>query len=140
MNMKSTLIFLLLGIILYQPCLAADFVLIVNKANPVSTLSKRDAKNIFLGKKTTWGNGESIVVAIQKAEPTSAAFTKAVVNKSSQQFLNYWRKALFTGAGILPTNLDDNAVVKKFVASEEWAISYISSASLDDTVRKVEIR
>lgn len=139
MKLKCTITAFCLMVVTCYPCLAEDFVLIVNKSNPQSTLSKRDARYIFLGKKKTWPHGRAIVVSVQKDIDTKSSFTKEIVNKSPQQYQVYWKKILFTGSGIPPITLENNAEVKDFVASDEKAIGYIDRSALDNSVKELEI-
>ncbi|PLX81939.1 MAG: ABC transporter substrate-binding protein [Desulfuromonas sp.] len=130
----------LLGMALGDPSQAADYVVINHRENPVSTLSAQEAKNIFLGKKSTWPEGEAITVFLQGQTAVNGSFTRGVVKKTPEQFFTYWRKALFSGTGIPPKCLAEDRAMKKSVASTPGAIGYISPEALDDTVKVVEIR
>ncbi len=119
---------------------ADDFALIVNQANPESSLSQAEAKSIFLGKKTSWPSGVAVLPVLQEGSPVHQGFTKAIVGKSPRQFSNYWKKALFTGTGITPRSLNGDSEVMAFVAANEGAIGYVSAAAVDDSVKRLEIR
>ena len=41
-------------------CYAGDFVVIVNKGNPINAISKQDLKQVALGKKSEWKDGSKI--------------------------------------------------------------------------------
>jgi len=118
---------------------AADFVLIVNKANGISHISADDARNIFLGKKTTWRDGKTIVFAVQEGTETNNEFTSEVLQKTANQYMLFWKKAVFTGTGTAPHSFKSAAEVKEFVSSDIHSIGYISEKSMDDTVKKVEL-
>jgi len=45
---------------------AGDVVVIVNPSVPESTLSAKEVKDIYLGKKSTWGNGSKINFVVLK--------------------------------------------------------------------------
>ncbi|MCF6178861.1 MAG: hypothetical protein L3J63_05655 [Geopsychrobacter sp.] len=68
---------------------ATDFTLIVNQANPESSISAREAKSIFLGKKSTWTNGVAVKLVQQKKSAVHKTFTKKITGKSSKQFSNF---------------------------------------------------
>ena len=118
---------------------AADFVLIVNKNNALSSLSGNDAKQIYLGKKTSWNNGQSIVLYIQQDEAVTQSFAEAVVKKTVQQFQIYWKKALFTGTGTPPIELKNDDEMKKFIAADPRGLGYISRGSLDGSVKEIKL-
>lgn len=118
---------------------AADFALVVNKSNPLSSLSANDAKQMYLGKKTSWSNGQTIVLYSQYDEKVTQAFVDVVVKKTVQQFQIYWKKALFTGTGTPPIELKNDVEVKKFIAADPRGIGYISRAALDDSVKEIKL-
>jgi ABC-type phosphate transport system substrate-binding protein len=139
MKTNITLIALLLTL-MSGVCFADGYVLIVNKANPETSISIQEARNIFLGKKSTWENGVKISVFTQSGSPVHGAFTKGVVGKSAQQFSTFWKKALFTGTGIPPRDFSSDASMLKSVASQSGAIGYVTAGSVDSTVKTVDLR
>ncbi|ALC15250.1 phosphate ABC transporter substrate-binding protein, PhoT family [Desulfuromonas soudanensis] len=119
---------------------AGDIVLVVNKNNPVSSLSAQDAKMIYLGNKKSWDNGEKIILYSQYDYAVREDFTGKVLSKTGQQFATYWKKALFTGTGRPPIEVKDDAEMKKFIAIDPRGIGYISRAALDDSVKALPIQ
>ena len=122
-----------------QVGVASEFVLVVNKANPDAQVSSNLAKKIFLGKKSSWSDGTRIKIVVQKNPELHEVFVKQVVKKSGPQFLTYWKKALFTGIGTPPPVLEGDEAVKSYVAANRGAVGYISSNSLDDQVKQLNI-
>lgn len=118
---------------------AADFALVVNKNNTLTSLSENDAKQIYLGKKTSWSNGQTIVLYVQHDEAVTRSFVDSVTKKTVQQFYIYWKKALFTGTGTPPIELKDDAEMKKFIAADPRGIGYISRDALDGSVKEVKL-
>lgn len=127
-------------LILTSTACAEGFVLIVNKANTVASVSKEEVQSIFLGKKNSWAGGQSIKPVLQKDSSVHEEFVRTLVGKTSQQFDNYWKKAIFTGTGAAPESLKDDQAVKSFVAGNRGAVGYISTGALDESVRKLEVR
>lgn len=121
-------------------CLAEEVLLVVNKANPASSVSEQDAQNIFLGKKTTWNDGRKIVILNQSNARVTESFAKSITNKTAQQYATYWKKALFTGTGTPPKTVEDDAAVKNYIASNKDAVGYISASALDGSVKKLDVR
>jgi len=138
--MKRMILIILLLIVLPAVSFAADYVLVVNKNNPVSSLSREEAKQIYLGKKTTWDNGQKVLLYSQSNSNLTEALAQDVMKKTAQQLQIFWKKALFTGTGYPPIELSSDSEVKKFVAADPKGIGYISAAALDDTVRQVKLR
>jgi ABC-type phosphate transport system substrate-binding protein len=119
---------------------AADFVLVLNKNNPQPHLSENEAKNIFLGKMTTWNNGVPITMVTQENPDVHEFFVRTIVKKTGPQYTTYWKKALFTGTGTPPLVLKNDAEVKAFVAANAGGIGYVAAHSVDASVRVLDVR
>ena len=117
----------------------AGIAVVVNKANPIHQLSDDEVKNIFLGKKTTWPDGKTIVPVTQEGTARHEQFTDSVLDKTVRQFTIYWKKALFTGTGIAPKSFKSDAEVSQFINANQFAIGYIDENSLDGSVSKVTL-
>lgn len=107
----------------------AEIVVVVNNANS-DALTKSDVSRIFLGK-----NKSFTAVNVSSGNASRAEFNKKALNKSSSQVKAYWSKLVFSGKGTPPKELDSDAKVKEFVASNPKAIGYIDSANLDGSVK-----
>lgn len=103
----------------------------------VADASAGDLKNIFLNQKTTWGNGDRVVLATLKGGATHEAFMKETVSKTASQFKSYWRKLVFTGKAKLPKAFASEAELVRFVASTPGAVGYIDDATPHDGVKVV---
>jgi len=134
-----TVVLVLALLFVSSAALAADYVVITNKSNPVTTLSAKDVKNYYLGKQTSWSDGSKVVVYTQTSSPANEDFLKQMVRKSPQQYATYWKKSLFTGTGLPPKDFGSDDEVKKAVSAQPGAIGYISASSLDGSVKKLDI-
>lgn len=139
MKKQIVLITTCLFLAVASSALAADFVLVVSNSNPVETLSRKNAKQIFLGKKGSWDSGEKIILYSQYDRELTGAFANGVLNKSAQQFVTYWKRALFTGTGRPPVEVKNDAEMKKLIAADRRGIGYISRAMLDDSIKAVTL-
>jgi ABC-type phosphate transport system substrate-binding protein len=135
--MTAALMFILLSV--GTLALAADYVLITGNENPVSELSAKDVKNIYLGKKTVWDDGSHITVFTNTVSNVNAIFMKEIVRKTPQQYSTYWKKSLFTGTGLPPRDFSSDAEVKSAVAAKPGSIGYISPSALDEKVQQIQI-
>jgi ABC-type phosphate transport system substrate-binding protein len=128
MKLKPIIAFLLLAALL-SPALsmASDAVVIANGDVTASSLGADDIKKIFLGKKTTWDNGNKIVLVVQDRTATGDAFLKAYVKKTASQYDNYWKKQVFTGKGKAPQSFSSDKEIADYVAQTPGAIGYVSA-------------
>lgn len=120
--------------------MAAEYIVVVHKENPVERLTPQEVKDIFLGKKTRWANDAPITIVMNTNEEIHEHFTRVVLQKSPVQLSVYWKKILYSGIGMLPLAVKDDEAAKSYVATHKNAISYINENSLDRQVKKVEIR
>lgn len=139
MKLRMTLMLVAAAFLFSGSALAADYILIVNKANTTVSVSSKDAKKIYLGKKSSWDDGGRIVLYSQQSPELTKAFTEGVVKKSPQQFMVFWKKALFTGTGKPPVEVSSDAEMKKVVAQNPNGIGYINASALDDSVKQLQI-
>jgi hypothetical protein len=102
--------------------LADEVILITNNGNSETTLTQRDAMNAFLGKKSSWNNGNDITAYMQGNSDVSVAFTQKFVKRSASQFNLHWRKAIFSRKGTPPQNKSDSAAIKTAVAGKIGSI------------------
>ena len=119
---------------------AADYILVVHRENPVQRLSPQEVRDIFLGKKSKWGNDAPITLVMNTNEEIHEQFTRTILQKSPIQLSVYWKKILYSGVGMLPLAVKDDEAAKSYVGFHKNAISYITEDALDKQVKKVEIR
>jgi len=103
---------------------------VVNKANPVSRLSKKQVKDIFMGKITDWsqvgGNpGKIVVVSRDTSSGTFEAFGTLVMNNEK----------------VVPSALmqASNQAVAQIVAQTPGAIGYVGLGFMSKELKPVEI-
>jgi len=116
----------------------ADVAVIVNTANG-NAISDNDISRLFLGKLKKFGNGESATPVNSKASSAARVeFEEKVLKKSSSQIKAYWSKRIFSGKGKPPKEVDGDAAIIAFIASNPGAVGYVSSANVNDTVKVIK--
>ncbi len=119
---------MIIAIFLGEAIAAKEWVVIVNKANPITEASKDEVAKWFLKKKTTWENSQKILPVDQS--PSSLvrkAFSKEVLGKSVSAVRRYWQKMIFSGRGVPPVEKGSDAKVIDYVKSNPGAVGYVSS-------------
>ena len=137
--LRAISILLLIFFSTFNPLRADEVVLVVHKQNPVSSLKLEEIRKIFLGKKSFWGNGESIDVFLQGKSEIHASFVSKNLRKSPRQFDMYWKHILFSGAGIPPREVASNNEMLKAIGSNTNAIGYISNDFINEQIKSVVI-
>jgi ABC-type phosphate transport system substrate-binding protein len=114
----------------------ADVVVVVSSKCAVSTLSKDQVMDIFLGKTTRFPDGVP-AVPIDQVEGSAARdeFYATFANKSPAQVKAHWTKIIFTGRGQPPKSVSNSVEVRKLIAANPQGISYIERSAVDSTVK-----
>lgn len=119
----------------------ANFRVVVNAANPVTTISRDELSRLFLKKVTTWSSGRPVMLVDQaETSPVRREFTKAVHRKEVSSIKNYWQTMIFAGRAVPPSEKPSDADVIAFVGANPNAIGYVSAvAPLGTGLRVVSI-
>jgi ABC-type phosphate transport system substrate-binding protein len=117
------------------------FVVIVNNANPVKTLTPLELRRIFMKQSRMWPHGEPMVpVDWDSTHYLRSIFSKDVMSRSVREMQEYWVQQSMT-QGLTPPSTQRSArAVLRFVASVPGAISYVPPSEADETVRVVPIK
>ncbi|MBU1311464.1 MAG: phosphate ABC transporter substrate-binding protein [Gammaproteobacteria bacterium] len=115
----------------------AEIAVVVNPAN-ANAVSSDDLNRLFLGRASSFADGSKATpLNLAEGQAAREEFDSKVLNRSSAQLKAYWSKLVFTGKGTPPKELADDAAVKAAVAGDSTAIGYISSGSVDGSVKVV---
>ncbi|MEO8360817.1 MAG: phosphate ABC transporter substrate-binding protein [Vicinamibacteria bacterium] len=126
----------------FSPAIAAaEMVAVVAAKSGVTTLSRNQVMDVFLGKAIRFPDG-TIAIPIDQAEGSAErnAFYSEFGGKSPAQIKAHWSKVIFTGRGRPPREVLNGVEVKKFIARNPGAIGYIDSTLVDGDVRVISER
>jgi len=120
---------------------AQGYVVVVNAANPTTSLKKDKASQMFLKRVVRWDDGRDVVpVNLERSSPTREAFSRAVHGKSASAVESYWQQQIFGGKDAPPPVRNSDADVLTFVRSNPGAIGFVSpSATLGSDVKAITI-
>jgi len=116
----------------------AELVAVVSAKSPVTTLSRSQVADIFLGKASRFPDGGT-AVPIDQVEDAAARdeFYLRVAGKSPAQLNAHWSKIIFTGRGQPPREVANGEAVKRLLIANPAAIGYIDRSRVDASVRVV---
>jgi ABC-type phosphate transport system substrate-binding protein len=116
----------------------ADVVAVVSSKSQITTLSKNQIIDIFLGKRTRFPDGSS-AIPIDQAEGSVARveFYTRVADMSAAQVKAFWARIIFTGRGQPPRTVATSLEAKRLVVEDTNAITYIDQDLVDSSVRVV---
>jgi len=127
---------LALALSLVANAAAADVVVVVSSTSAITTLSKAQVTDIFLGKVSRFPDGTPAIPIDQvEGSPVRDEFYVTYAGKSPAQVKSYWSKIIFTGRGQPPKAVANDVEIRKLIAANPQTISYIERSAVDSTVK-----
>jgi ABC-type phosphate transport system substrate-binding protein len=126
---------------------ADDVAVIVNKSNPVASLTMAELRTILLSPRSKWSSGSIIAVLMtQPGQPERSGTLKIVCGMSETDFnlhfIRGWRNvdgSTSRGNGDRPTVFSSGVQLRQSVASLPSAVGFIKASQIDDSVKVVAI-
>ena len=133
----------LAGFVISRPA-AADcgaLALIVNPANPLTAVSRRELVAIYKGRKTFF-EGFSAIMPVDYKDHAACkrVFYRRFLRREVEKIKRYWVKMIFSGNGSPPAMMDDPSQVLDFVAKNKGGIGYVPKGMLDKRVKEIPVR
>lgn len=117
----------------------AETVVVVHPSNSTE-IDTKQIQRIFLGKEKKFSDGSETIPVNQVSDSSVRSnFDTSVLGRSSSQVSAYWSKLVFTGKGVPPKEVENDAAVIALVAKNPSAIGYVNSTSVDDSVNVISI-
>lgn len=142
----KNLIRILMTVTLWMACSPAaysaepGFQVVVNPANPITTVDQKFLTDIFLKKKTYWSDMKPIlVVDLLSISGVRKQFSEKVLNRPVSAVRNYWQQMLFSGRGVPPPELRTDREVLTFISENEEGIGYVSPHTDIGNLKSVKI-
>lgn len=117
-----------------------NLVIIANPTVKAQEISVDDLRSIFLGTKTSLGDGSYLKPVLEKSGPAHAAFLKEYLGKTDGALQTYYRGLVFSGRWSMPVSFNSDAEVVAYVEKTRGAIGYVEASAVDDGVKALRIR
>jgi hypothetical protein len=102
------------------------FKVIVNRANPVRSVSSEFLRNAFLKRTLKWNHGEVIrPIDLPPSLPARDRFTREVLHKTPAALRVHWLQRIFSGTDMPPPAADSTAAAIAYVTANRGAVSYL---------------
>jgi ABC-type phosphate transport system substrate-binding protein len=121
--------------------IAQDFKVVVNDANPLTTIAAEELSRIFLKKTEAWSNGVPAVPIDQESEnEVREAFSLAIHGRSAYAIKAYWQRMVFSGRAVPPAEKTSDEEVLNAVRANPGAVGYVSASTrVGDGVKVVDV-
>lgn len=118
---------------------AESIAVIVNPANPINILTIDEVKKYYSDIVSMWPNREHInIVDLPMEDPTRQIFSLKVLERNPEDVMMEWAgKRITNTANNPPMIIKSPVLVQSWVASQKWAIGYISATLVNPSKVKV---
>ena len=114
--------------------------LVVNKANPASSLEKAEVAKMFMKQSVKWASGLSIEPVDQSpAAGVRERFSADILDKPTGAVQSAWQRIIFSGRGVPPAELSSDEQVLYFIFEHHGGIGYVSEGAATDRVKVVDV-
>jgi ABC-type phosphate transport system substrate-binding protein len=120
--------------------MASDVVIVANPSVKASEVSAEELKLVFLGTKTSLGDGSAVEPVLAQAGAAHEAFLKTYVGKSDPALRNHFKSLVFTGKGSMPKTFNSDADIVAHVAKTKGAIGYLAAAPAAGGVKRLTVK
>ncbi|HVY27877.1 MAG TPA: hypothetical protein VHB79_15080 [Polyangiaceae bacterium] len=111
---------------------------IVNKANPVTSLGQNELRPIFQTTKKVWSFGEdAIPINLPEDSPLRNDFDQAVLGLDPERVARYWTDRKVRGGARPPVRVPNTAAVLRAVAAKTGAVGYVRFSEVNGSVKVV---
>ncbi len=119
---------------------AQSYKIIVNTSNSVTSLTKAEASNYLLKKRSTWSSGTEVApVDLVAKSSVREAFSKEIHGKTTAQVRAYWQQSVFSGKETPPREMETDDKVIEFVKANAGAIGYVSAGANTTGVKVITV-
>jgi ABC-type phosphate transport system substrate-binding protein len=115
--------------------------IVVNRSNPIDSLSFVELRKIFLGERNHWQNGHRIAIAmLDYGQPERRTVLHLIYHMDEKGYEDFLLRGMFRGdVFVAPKTLASPVVVRKFVFNAPGAIGYLRASDVDDSIKVIRI-
>lgn len=124
--------FFFLSLLFPPAAYADDIAVIVNEAGPLTEISEKDIREIYLGN-MRFAKGAVISPIHYSEGSVKDTFLSSIVGMTSREYRLYWTKKVFQEGGAIPISYDNFSSIISSVQTMPGAIGYAPVSELAET-------
>lgn len=123
-------------LLLQSPLDAADVrVQLVGHPTRAATLTRADARAIYLKRRLLWSDGQPIIPINREAgSEAREQFSEKIFGQDSRRLATFWNQRYFEAGEFPPATLASEEAVVRFVSENANAVGYVTTQSVSDAV------
>lgn len=118
---------LLIGLLPIVAAAEKDAVIIANQAVEVSSVTSSELRDIYLGHKRRWSNGDNLRFVICHQIGFIESFLDRYIGMTRRQYNDYWKKLVFSGRSRAPESYYSPEQVLRVVQQDPTAVGIVPS-------------
>lgn len=116
---------LIFSVLLFVSGAQADIAIVVHADSGISSLSRNEAVNIYMGRYRKFSSGTTALPV--DLSPMKARFYRALVQKDLAEVNAYWARLIFSGQASPPQQVSTAKEITDIVRDNRGAIGYMDS-------------
>lgn len=137
--MRTLSVVLTLLLIALAPVARADYYVVVSERNPVTTLSQKEALQLFMGRSRAFPDGSPATPCDIASDAQRAGFYLSLGGMSLSQLNSYWARLMFSGRSLPPQRVSSEAAMAEKISNDPAAIGWLSQVPKQKGLRTVLI-
>lgn len=119
------------------PVANAEIAIVVNPDSGMASASTSEISQLFLGKRNEIDGQPARAIDQEEGSAIRDEFYQKVVEKSGSQLNAYWSRLIFTGKGMPPDKVLEDADVIDLVSEEPDLVGYVSPSAVTEAVKVI---
>lgn len=113
--------------------MAEDVLVVVSPQSTISTLSRSEIINIYMGRQKRLPTGEKVTpLDLVGSPPLKEAFYEGLLGKQVAEVNSYWARLIFSGRDLPPRQMKSYTEMIEAIKVNSSAIGYVSQANFND--------
>lgn len=120
--------------------ICGEFVVIVNKGNPLSSVSTADLKRLYTGKLDNIDGNSAVPLNLSLDNPAAVSFLNEVVGMGSADYKSFWLAQQIRGGSSAPVVKKNEAEILSYVKENSGAVGYIPKDTAPEGVKVITVK
>ncbi|MBO1256978.1 hypothetical protein J3L16_14885 [Alteromonas sp. 5E99-2] len=120
--------------------LAEDYtiVVVVNKQNDTSELSKKELIDIYMGRYQSFPNGSSAQpIDYPTGSDVKIQFYDGLIGQTETQINSYWSRLIFSGTAAPPLKAKNESDVFSLITNDKRSLAYLPKSKVTEEMKIV---
>lgn len=138
MSKLTIVLILCLALFEVQFVSAKELYVVVNKQNPITTLTKQQITDLFMGRSPYFPSGAAVMkLDAPGSSLTRQLFYQALVSMSLPEVNAYWARLMFSGRATPPMQVASEQDMLQLVSQNPSAIGYLLEGASSDEIKVI---